>query len=124
MSDFYHRKYSESTRLTYFGVAASFLFFLLYSAPHRVHHFFEQIEATNHEGAHDHHGESKRQNTSSNGSDCVFQASTNRCAIGLTAQTPQPTLTLLVQSFVDFLEETHPHQFLGAAFQIRAPPSA
>jgi len=124
MNDFNHRKYSESTRLTHLGFAASFLFFLLYSAPHRVHHLFEQIEAANRQGAHDRHGESKRQNTSSNGSDCVFQASANRCAIGLTTQTPQLTLTLLIQSTVDFREKIHPHQFLGAAFQIRAPPSA
>ena len=37
------------------AIAAAFLFFVFYSTPHRVHHFFEQAPA---EVAHDHSGES------------------------------------------------------------------
>jgi hypothetical protein len=110
-------------RGAYVLFVVSFLFFLLYSAPHRVHHVFEQIEAANHQSDHDHHGESKRQNSSSNASDCVFQASANRCAIGPT-ETIQPlTLTRLVQHLFISKETPQLHQLLSAAFQIRAPPA-
>src|SRR5262245_21625693 len=102
--------------------AAAFLLFLIYSAPHRVHHVFEQIEAASHEDAHDHHGGSKRQNSSPNHSDCAFQASANRCTIGLTALVHLSTPTWLVQRLFAFQEKSDFKQLLAAAFPIRAPP--
>jgi hypothetical protein len=104
--------------------AAAFLFFLLSSTPHRVHHVFQQIEAANHRGAHDHHGDSKRQNSSSNETDCVFQVSANRCAIGLAPLIQPLALTRFVQRLFISQDKTNPRQFLSAAFQIRAPPKA
>jgi hypothetical protein len=103
--------------------AASFLFFLLYSAPHRVHHFFEQFKAANHD-AHDHHSQSERRDPPSNDSNCVFQVSANSCALGLTALIQPLTLTQFVQRLFISQETTHLPQFLFAAFQIRAPPKA
>jgi hypothetical protein len=104
--------------------AASFLFFLLYSTPHRVHHFFEQLEAPNHGAASDHHGKSERRDPPSSDSNCVFQVSANRCAIGLTLSI-QPLMPLgLVQRLFIFQKKTPLRQFLSAPFQIRAPPIA
>jgi hypothetical protein len=34
----------RSDRLSYFAAAALFLFFLLYSAPHQIHHSFEHSD--------------------------------------------------------------------------------
>jgi hypothetical protein len=86
-----------------------------------VHHFFEQFEAANHD-AHDHHSKPERRDSPSNDSNCVFQASANRCSIGLTALIQPPTLTQFVQRLFLSQENTRPHQFRTAAFQIRAPP--
>jgi hypothetical protein len=98
--------------------AAAFLFFLLYSSPHRVHHFFEQVQPQSHEHSHDH------RDASSNDSDCVFQSAASRCSVGLTAQIEPLTLTLIVHSPVFFHESSSQDQFLTGSFQIRAPPQA
>jgi hypothetical protein len=103
--------------------AAAFLFFLLYSTPHRVHHFFEQTQAASHQDGHD-HGDRDRRKTPLNESTCVFQASINRCAIGPTAQIQPLTLTQSIQGLVVSKETPPLRQFLSGAFQIRAPPTA
>jgi len=102
--------------------AATFLFFLIYTAPHRVHHFFEQTRPQSH--AHNHDDGSNRHDTPSTGPDCVFQASASRCAIGLTTQIQPLVLTLFVQNSVIFPDSTSHEQFLPGSFQIRAPPKA
>ena len=117
-------RFSRIMRGAYALCATSFLFFLLYSAPHRVHHVFEQIEAANHRAAHGHHDESKPRNNSANESDCVFQAAANRCAIGPMAQIQPLTVIQFVQHLFVSKETPHLRQFLSAAFPIRAPPTA
>jgi hypothetical protein len=101
--------------------AVFFLFFLVYSAPHRVHHFFEQIQPSAHEDAHD-HSDSNRPKTPPNEPTCVFQASVNRCAIGPTAQIELLALTHVIENISVSQENTDQYEFLTAAFQIRAPP--
>ena len=105
-----------------FAVAAAFLFFVLYSAPHRVHHFFEQGQTASHDDADGHHGPSNGQNRLPNDSDCVFQASASRCSVGLTAEIQLPTLTLVAQGNFLLPNSSRQQQFLPGVFQIRAPP--
>ena len=124
MTDLSDHKLSRLSRGAYALLAASFLFFILYSAPHRVHHFFDQAQAASQRDAGDRHGNTDRQNKSPADSDCVFQSSANRCAFGVTAQFQPLTLTLLVHDLLIFHDTTRPQQFLTAAFHIRAPPKA
>jgi hypothetical protein len=118
-----HRR-SRIIRSAYALCAASFLFFLIYTAPHRVHHIFDQFEAADRHGARDHHSKSERRDPSSSDSNCVFQVSANRCAVGPTPLIQPLTLAQFVQRLLVFQEKTRPRQFLSAAFPIRAPPKA
>ena len=113
---------SRLSRGAYALLAASFLFFILYSAPHRVHHFFDQAQEVSQHDTGVHHGNTDHQNELPADPDCVFQASANRCAFGVTAQFQPLTLILLVQDLLIFYDTTRPQQFLTAAFHIRAPP--
>jgi predicted DNA repair protein MutK len=105
-------------------LATSFLFFLAYSAPHRVHHFFDQVQSAGQHDSTDHHNPTDHQNQSPKGSDCVFQISAARCVFGLAAKLHALALAPLVQAFVAFPEFDRQQQFLAAAFLIRAPPLA
>jgi hypothetical protein len=116
-----HRPVSVIQRCASAFWAASFLLFLVYSAPHRVHHFFEQIQPSAHEDGHN-HSDSNRPKTPLNEPTCVFQASVNRCAIGPTAQIELLALTHVIENISVSQENTDQHEFLTAAFQIRAPP--
>jgi hypothetical protein len=102
--------------------AASFLFFLLYTAPHRVHHFFDQVQTVIHHDSDHDHQTSDHQDKSTADSDCPFQASVNRCAIGLGTQSEPATLARFVQSPIFFHETASQAQFLPGSFQIRSPP--
>jgi hypothetical protein len=119
------RSPSTITRCTSAFWAASFLFFLLYSAPHRVHHFFEQTPPHSHDHSHDDHDQTNHHdNSAPNSSDCVFQVSASRCTIGLAAQIQPLVLMLFAQSPLVFPKSTSPEQSLAGSFQIRAPPQA
>jgi hypothetical protein len=119
------RSPSTITRCTSAFWAASFLFFLLYSAPHRVHHFFERTAPHSHDQSHnDHHQPNHHDNSAPNGSDCVFQVSASRCTIGLAAQIQPLVLMLFAQRSLVFPKSTSPEQSLAGSFQIRAPPQA
>jgi hypothetical protein len=73
------KKTTILTRTICFGSALALLFFLIASAPHRVHHFFEQIPLpedlnlahadNHHSGEHDHDQKPK---PSSQQNDCVL----------------------------------------------------
>jgi len=115
---------SRITRAFYASWAASLLFFLCYSAPHRVHHFFDQIQPASHATSGDHHGETDQRDNVPTSSDCVFQAAANRCAFGLTAQPLVLAQTTLIQEFVVFRDTTHQSKYLASVFHIRAPPKA
>ena len=104
--------------------AATFLFFLLYTAPHRVHHFFDRAEPVSHANTDDHHDNSDQPNQASNDADCVFQTSANRCAAGLGTGVQSLITVWRHESFVVPLDHKQPHQYLSAPFQSRAPPIA
>ena len=124
MPDLSDHKLSRLSRGAYALLTASFLFFILYSAPHRVHHFFDQAQEVSQRDTGDHHDNTDHQNKAPSDSDCVFQVSANRCAFGVTAQFQPLTLTKLVHDLMIFHDTTRAQQFLTAAFHIRAPPKA
>jgi hypothetical protein len=102
---------------------AAFVFLLVYTAPHRVHHFFDRAQTAKHHHSDHEHETSDRQDKSAADSNCVFQTAANRCAYGLSVQGEPATLALFVQSPIVFQQTTSPEQFLAGSFQIRAPPT-
>lgn len=104
--------------------AASFLFFLIYSQPHRVHHFFEQFPAAHQPADDHHHAPTDHHNRRSNDSNCVFQVSASRCHLGLVSQvSPEPPPIWIGQiKFSRTISQTA--DFRPAVFHIRAPPLA
>jgi hypothetical protein len=114
-------KNSLTARSAYALCAAMLLFFILYTAPHRVHHFFDQIQTAGHEDSGDHHN-SEQPNKSRAESDCVFQVSANRCVLSTTAPFQPLAPTRLVQDLFISHDSHRPISFSTAAFHIRAPP--
>jgi hypothetical protein len=123
------RRVSKLRRGFYLSCATAFWFFIAASAPHRVHHFFEQLSTTHHvarvqtnepsSGEHRHDGrENKR------------PAQQNDCIVLSVAQHAHASV---VQSFTLAVRESavgRPHErpivaassFNPAPFSQRAPP--
>jgi hypothetical protein len=116
-------KNSLTARSAYVLCAATLLFFILYTAPHRVHHFFDQVQSASHDRSDEHH---KREQPNKSGAepDCVFQLSASRCALSAAAQFQALALHRLVENIFVYYNTNRPQQYLTAAFQIRAPPKA
>ena len=102
--------------------ALSFVFFLVYSAPHRVHHFFEQIPSSSQNHSSDDQNHSKHDKKTPNGSDCVFQISANRCAANVATQVDAPALTESPEILIVLASSRAVQSSLSAPFQIRSPP--
>jgi len=104
--------------------AASFLFFLIYSAPHQVHHFFDQVpQAHRHDADHE-HAPTDRNNRSATDSICVFQVTASRCHLGLAWQVIPSSLPILVRPVTFFPPADSGTHLRPAPFHIRAPPVA
>jgi hypothetical protein len=119
---------SKITRVMYVGVTAAFCFFLTASAPHRVHHFFDEFPEIHQEAhpddGHDHNHDSERNSRPNGESNCVLQASASRCQLSLAAPTaPAPSPTVVATIFILTIAQTALDSF-PKAFQIRAPPLA
>jgi hypothetical protein len=121
MNDKPHPPASLQSRCAAGFWAASLLFFILYSAPHSVHHFFEQHSAATHDDSANHHG-TDQPNKSTNNSDCVFQISASRCTFGLTAQPQSFSPIDLVQALIIYGSPRRSPRFFSSPFPIRAPP--
>jgi hypothetical protein len=116
------RKATRLRRCAHAILATSFLFFLVYSTPHRVHHIFDRAQAVDEHDSAGHHGPTDHQDKSSSDSDCVFQITANRCAFDVSAKFQIQTLTPLVHGFIAARKFDRQQQFLATTFQIRAPP--
>jgi hypothetical protein len=108
----------------------AFVFFVLYSAPHRVHHFFEPL-APAQNGAAVHHG--NRAPKDAHGHDRIPQApgtNTTDCAVQSLAQNAQastpPLIELPLPAFacarLDYPTIAWPAAFNPSPFSQRAPP--
>jgi hypothetical protein len=118
-----HSRASTARRCGSAVWAAAFLFFLLYSAPHQVHHVFEQLPQAHHHDADHEHSTPDRHDHSSSGSNCVFQISASRCHLAV-AQHVAPTLLAIVIGVLPDFHSSDDATNLVAAFHIRAPPLA
>jgi hypothetical protein len=119
-----HRPVSVIQRCASAFWAASFLLFLLCSAPHQVHHFFDQSLKAHHDETDHDHSNGRRDNRTSADSNCVFQVSASRCYLGLAWQVTLASQPIIVQTSTFFHAADNGFNFLPAAFQIRAPPAA
>ncbi len=113
---------SGITRAAYLLYSGVFLFFLFYSTPHRIHHFFDSYRQAQRSTKADDHRGNKPHNPAPKGSNCVFQAAANGCLL---------ILTTLVQIFSpsnafanppSFSDSNIPQESLFHPFHIRAPP--
>jgi hypothetical protein len=103
---------------------AALLFFLCYTAPHRVHHFFDRAQPQSTAHTDDHHGNSDTSNQPPNDTDCVFQTSANRCAAGLSGGGQLANIFWQRLPLVVRFDHQLPHQFISTPFHSRAPPVA
>jgi len=102
--------------------AAALVSFLVYSAPHRVHHFFDQATPASHSHSDGHHKESNQHENPTKDPDCAFQVSANRCVFGQIGQTPLLTLAPLVHNLFVPHGNDNQQESLARTFHIRAPP--
>ena len=113
---------SKLTRAAYFLYSGVFLFFLLYSAPHRVHHFFDSYrQATHGADADDHRTHDPRTPIASD-SNCVFQAAANGCHWGPTALVQHVLPSVIMTNLAASIDSAMRQRFLFYPFQVRAPP--
>jgi hypothetical protein len=115
---------SKLTRTAYFLYSGVFLFFLFYSAPHRVHHLFEQNQWQSRSEPGDHHKDNDRRLPVSNSSNCVFQAAANGCQLLLVALIQFFSPSVILADLTVPVDSAIRQRFLPHAFQIRAPPQA
>jgi hypothetical protein len=98
------------------------MFFLLYSVPHRVHHFFDRItEAHQHDGR-DRKPEGDHNNRTNGESSCVFEASASRCQARLSAPRAPASSPTIVATISILSSAQAASSFFPKALQIRAPP--
>jgi hypothetical protein len=109
-------------RAAYLLYAGAFLFFLLYSTPHGVHHFFDSYQRAHDGVAADDHGDHDRGNSRSNDSNCVFQVAANRCHLGFATLVQFFSRPLLLAELPVPIDSTIRQRFLSYPFQVRAPP--
>jgi hypothetical protein len=119
-----HRPVSVIQRCASAFWAATFLFFLLFSAPHQVHHFFDQSPKAHHHETDHEHSNSGENNRNSADSNCVFQVSASRCQLGLAWLVAPASLPILVRPVTLFTPADSGFGHLPTPFQIRAPPLA
>jgi hypothetical protein len=102
--------------------ATAFLFFLVYAAPHRVHHFFDQVRSAAQDHSDRHHGTADHHDKTSKEPSCAFQVSANRCVLGTTGHIQLLTLALIADDIFVSQDSAGQQQSLTDVFQIRAPP--
>ncbi len=111
-------------RAAYLLYSGAFLFILLYSAPHRIHHFFDSYQQA-HQGADaDDHRSHDPRTPIANDSNCVFQAVANSCQLLLTAMVQFFSPSVILANLTVPVDSVIRQRFLPHAFQIRAPPQA
>jgi len=112
-------KLKRAADLLYSG---AFLFFLLYSAPHRVHHFFDSYQQASHSRDADDHRSHDRSNPVANNSNCVFQAAANSCQLLLAAPVQFFSPSVILANLAVSADSAIRQRFLFSPFQVRAPP--
>jgi hypothetical protein len=99
----HHKNISPVRRSFYLSISALFLFFLVYSTPHQVHHVFDQVRQFDHHSE-DHHSNTDRRVPTKQDSTCVFQSVASRCHANATAVAQLSAVSVLVQNLAGFSE--------------------
>jgi hypothetical protein len=114
------------------AVAAAFLFFVLYTAPHRVHHFFEQgsiapIEDDDYARASDRTGtrrhDHERKSPQPQRSDCAAQMA-GQCTHFASPPLIEFPFSTFACAHTELLEAASAASFNPSPFSQRAPPLA
>jgi hypothetical protein len=110
-------------RFAYLATSALFLFFLIYSTPHRVHHLFDNHKS---HGAStvDQSTEGQSHNPKSTDTSCVFHLASKSCHISLTSAIHIASVPIFINDLSSRFDTRIVSSFLPNAFQIRAPPKA
>ena len=116
--------FSRLRRASYLAVGGLFLFFLVYSTPHRVHHLFDGYQSADHQNDGDRHSRPDRRQPINGDSTCIFQSVVSRCHAYFTLLAQFSALPVLTNEFTELHQSSGYHRFFPNAFQIRAPPSA
>jgi hypothetical protein len=109
---------------SYFLCSGVFLFFLLFSAPHRVHHFFDSYQQAHHGADADDHRRHAPHTPIGNDSNCVFQAAANGCQLLPTALIQVFSPSVILADLTVAANSAIRQRFFPRVFQIRAPPKA
>jgi hypothetical protein len=116
-------KTTGAQRFLGFFIASALLFFLAYSAPHRVHHSFAQ-PAESHEHDSNPREHSDRPDPPVNEPPCVFQSVAAGCHLRFIAQVTFRSLQIFTEPTTVRRYSIPPHHLVITAFAIRAPPLA
>jgi hypothetical protein len=111
-------------RLAALAAAALFLFFLIYSPPHQVHHFFDQHKAPHSGSTADHGRPGDHHKSDSQDTTCVFQTVAKTCHANLGSAIQTFSLPLFIEKLFSPFKASIFSSSLPGAFQIRAPPKA
>jgi hypothetical protein len=108
------------------GTAALFLFFLIHSPPHRVHHFFDDYTARSDTPSdqHSHDPQGTPNPSRLPETTCVVQMVVKDCHINLTAAITGTALSIFLKEFSAPPNLSISAHVFAEAFQIRAPPKA
>lgn len=115
---------SKLIRAAYFLYTGAFLFTLVNSTPHRVHHLFDSYQQATHGADAGDHRSHDRSTPFASDSNCVFQAAANSCQLAPTALVQFFSPSVILADLTVPVDSAIRQRFLPHAFQIRAPPQA
>jgi hypothetical protein len=113
----------KAGRFAYLATSTLFLFFLIYSTPHRVHHLFDEHKAQSGSTA-EQSPEGPNHTPKSPDTSCAFHLASKSCHISLTSTVHIASVPLFIKDLASILNTRIVSSFLPNAFQIRAPPKA
>jgi hypothetical protein len=108
-------------RFAYLATSAFFLFFLIYSTPHRVHHFFDEHKA-HQTSTVDQDPQSERDRTNTPDTPCVIQTAAKTCQASLPSIIGVVSIPSVIKKVLFPFTTRIPSYLFPSAFQIRAPP--
>jgi hypothetical protein len=122
MAGQYSRGLMKFPKVSSLTTSALFLFFLIYSPPHQVHHFFDQHNASHHSSTvdQDRHGDHHKPDPQD--TTCVFQTVAKTCHANLGSAIHTFAVPLVIEKLFPPIKASIFSSFLRGAFQIRAPP--
>ncbi len=111
-------------RLASLATSALFVFFLIYSTPHQVHHFFDQHKAPDSGSTVDRDPQGERHKPNSQDTTCVFQIVAKSCHLSATSFIDIFSVPVSTKNLSSLSNAHIPSYLLSDPFQIRAPPEA